>query len=109
MFADIDPKTFNISPDQIRKKTTSKTKAILYVDYAGQPCAIDEIKEVAEENSLKLIEDAAHAIGAEYSGKRVGTFADVTAFSFHPVKHITTGEGGAVTTDDDLLAELDSL
>jgi len=105
VFADIDPKTFNIDPEKIKEKITPKTKAILYVDYAGQPCRIDEIKEIAAEHDLSLIEDAAHALGAEYKGKRVGSFADVTEFSFHPVKHITTGEGGAVTTDNEELAE----
>ncbi len=105
VFADIDPKTFNIDPNQIREKISSKTRAILYVDYAGQPCNIDKIKEMAEKHDLHLIEDAAHAIGAEYKGKKIGSFADMTVFSFHPVKHITTGEGGAVTTDDDKLTE----
>ncbi|MDD2655144.1 MAG: UDP-4-amino-4,6-dideoxy-N-acetyl-beta-L-altrosamine transaminase [Candidatus ainarchaeum sp.] len=101
VFADIDPKTYNIDPAQIRKKITRKTKAIIYVDYAGQPCDIKEIKEIADEHDLSLIEDACHALGAEYGGKRVGSFADMTVFSFHPVKHITTGEGGAVATDDE--------
>lgn len=101
VFADIRPDTFNIDPDEIRKKITDKTKAILFVDYAGQPCDIDEIREIAQEHDLRLIEDAAHAIGAEYKGKKVGGLAEVTEFSFHPVKHITTGEGGAVTTNDD--------
>lgn len=105
VFADINPKTYNIDPEQIRKKITDKTKAILYVDYAGQPCDIDEIKEIAEDNNLHLIEDAAHAIGAEYKGQRIGSFADLTEFSFHPVKHITSGEGGAVTTNDEKLYE----
>jgi UDP-4-amino-4,6-dideoxy-N-acetyl-beta-L-altrosamine transaminase len=101
VFADIEPDSFNINPNEIEKKITSKTKGILYVDYAGQPCKIKELKEIAEKHELYLIEDAAHAIGAEYKGKKVGSFADVTEFSFHPVKHITTGEGGAITTDDD--------
>jgi len=101
VFADIKSDTFNIDPDDIRKKITDKTKAILYVDYAGQPCEIKEIKEIAEEYDLFLIEDACHALGAEYHGKKVGNFADVTVFSFHPVKHITTGEGGMVVTNDE--------
>ncbi len=101
IFVDIKPDTYNIDPQEITKRITDKTKAIIYVDYAGQPCDIDEIREIAEEHSLRLIEDAAHAIGAEYKGKRVGSFADMTVFSFHPVKHITTGEGGAVTTDNE--------
>ena len=105
IFADIDPKTYNISPEEIKKKITKKTKAIIYVDYAGQPCKIDEIKEIAEKHNLYLIEDAAHSLGAEYKGKKVGTFADLTTFSFHPVKLITTGEGGAVVTNNEKLAE----
>ena len=100
VFADIKPDTFNINPDEIRKKITDKTRAIIYVDYAGQPCDIDEIQEIADEYDLYLIEDACHALGAEYKGKKVGNFADITIFSFHPVKHITTGEGGMAVTNN---------
>jgi UDP-4-amino-4,6-dideoxy-N-acetyl-beta-L-altrosamine transaminase len=105
VFADIKKDTYNISPEQIRKKVTAETKAIIYVDFAGQPCDIKEIKEIAEDYDLYLIEDAAHALGAEYEGKKVGGFADITEFSFHPVKHITTGEGGMCATNDEELAE----
>jgi len=98
VFADIERRTRNIDPDGIRKKITSKTKAISYVDYAGHACEIDEIREIANEHDLLLIEDASHALGCEYKGKRVGGFADMTILSFHPVKLITTGEGGAVLT-----------
>ena len=101
VFADIKKETRNINPDEIREKITGKTKAIIYVDYAGQPCDIKEIKEIAEEYNLYLIEDASHAIGARYDGKKIGNFADMTVFSFHPVKHITTGEGGAVVTNNE--------
>lgn len=104
VFADIKRDTRNIDPDEIRRKITSRTKAIIYVDYAGHPCEIDEIKEIAEEHDLILIEDACHAFGASYHGKKIGTMADMTIFSFHPVKPITTGEGGAVVTDDPELA-----
>jgi len=100
VFADIKRDTRNIDPDEIRRKITSRTKAIIYVDYAGHPCDIGEIKEIAEEHDLILIEDACHAFGASYHGKKIGTMADMTIFSFHPVKPITTGEGGAVVTDD---------
>ncbi len=100
VFADICHDTFNIDPESIKRKITQKTGAIIYVDYAGQPCDIKAIKEIAEEFDLYLIEDACHAIGAEYEKKKVGTFADLTIFSFHPVKHITTGEGGAVVVED---------
>lgn len=105
IFADICSDTFNIDPEDIRRKITKNTKAIIYVDYAGQPCGIKEIKEIANEFDLYLIEDACHAIGAEYENKKVGNFADLTIFSFHPVKHITTGEGGAVITDNKELYE----
>ncbi|MBW2637739.1 MAG: UDP-4-amino-4,6-dideoxy-N-acetyl-beta-L-altrosamine transaminase [Deltaproteobacteria bacterium] len=105
VFADICSDTFNIDPEDIRRKITKDTKAIIYVDYAGQPCDIKAIREIADEFDLYLIEDASHAIGAEYEGKKVGNFADLTIFSFHPVKHITTGEGGAVVMDDDALYE----
>jgi len=105
VFADIKKDTYNIDPKEVAKKITDKTKAIIYVDYAGQPCDIDELKEIAEDNNLYLIEDAAHAIGAEYKGQRIGSFADLTEFSFHPVKHITSGEGGAVTTNDEKFYE----
>lgn len=103
VFADIQKDTFNINPDEIRKKITEKTKAIIYVDYAGHPCEIDEIREIAEDYELYLIEDACHALGAEYKGKKIGNFADISVFSFHPVKHITTGEGGMCVTDNEEL------
>ncbi|KAF5419520.1 MAG: dTDP-4-amino-4,6-dideoxygalactose transaminase [Candidatus Methanocomedens sp.] len=109
VFADICSDTFNIDPEDIRRKITKDTKAILYVDYAGQPCDIKAIQEIADEFDLYLIEDACHAIGAEYEGKNAGNFADLTIFSFHPVKHITTGEGGVVVTDDEGLYERLSL
>jgi UDP-4-amino-4,6-dideoxy-N-acetyl-beta-L-altrosamine transaminase len=105
VFADICSDTFNIDPEDIRRKITNNTKAIIYVDYAGQPCDIKAIRDIADEFDLYLIEDACHAIGAEYRGRKVGNFADLTIFSFHPVKHITTGEGGAVTTEDEGLYE----
>jgi UDP-4-amino-4,6-dideoxy-N-acetyl-beta-L-altrosamine transaminase len=106
VFADIDSKTYNISPDQIKKKITSKTKVIIPVDFAGQAVDIGTIKEIAERHKLFIIEDAAHAIGSNYAdGKPVGCChkSDMTVFSFHPVKTITTGEGGAITTNDDAI------
>lgn len=105
IFADIQRDTRNIDPEDIKRKITPKTRAISYVDYAGHPCDLIEIKEIAEEHNLYLIEDACHALGASYQGKRVGSFADLTVFSFHPVKPITTGEGGAVVTNNSELAE----
>lgn len=105
VFADIQMDTRNIDPEDIRHKITNKTKAIIYVDYAGHPCDIKEIKEIADENDLLLIEDACHALGASYFGEKVGNFADITVFSFHPVKPITTGEGGVAVTNNPDLAE----
>lgn len=105
VYADISQDTRNIDPDDIRKKITDKTKAILFVDYAGQPCHIDEIREICKERDLFMLEDACHALGAAYKGKKIGSISDMTIFSFHPVKLITTGEGGMVTTNDPDLAE----
>lgn len=105
VFADINPKTYNIDPEDIRRKITPKTKAIIPVHFTGQPCDLDAIHTIATEYGLIVIEDAAHALGAEYKGKKIGGLSDMTVFSFHPVKHITTGEGGTVTTNDEQLFE----
>ncbi|MDK2932830.1 MAG: perosamine synthetase [Clostridiales bacterium] len=105
VFADIDPATYNIHPDGIRKNITKKTKAIIPVHFTGQPCDMDEIIKIAKEYDLMVIEDGAHALGAEYKGKKIGNIGDMTTFSFHPVKHITTGEGGAITTNSKELYE----
>ena len=103
IFADIDPNTYNIDPSSIREKITDKTKAVVAVDFTGQAVQNKEIREICDEYGLFFIEDAAHAIGTKYSGKQVGSLADMTCFSFHPVKTITGGEGGAVTTNDEQL------
>ncbi|MCX6666442.1 MAG: aminotransferase class I/II-fold pyridoxal phosphate-dependent enzyme, partial [Euryarchaeota archaeon] len=100
-FADIQNDTYNIDPQKIKKMIAPKTKAIIPVDFAGQPCDIDEINDIAKKHDFIVIEDAAHALGAEYKGKKVGGLADLTVFSFHPVKHITTGEGGMVLTNNE--------
>lgn len=100
VFADVNPYTYNIDPTDIRRKITNKTKAIIAVHFTGQPCELDEIHQIAKEHNLLVIEDAAHALGAEYKGKKIGGISDLTTFSFHPVKHITTGEGGMITTND---------
>lgn len=105
VFVDIDPTTFNIDPSKIEEKITDKTKAILFVDYAGYPCDIKAIGKIADKYDLYLIEDAAHSLGAEYNNIKVGNLVDLTAFSFHPIKSITTGEGGAVTTNNRSLYE----
>lgn len=101
VFVDIEPTTFNIDADKITSVITPLTRAILYVDYAGQPCNFSRLREIAAEKNLLLIEDASHALGAEYRGKKVGSLAHLTTFSFHPVKNITTGEGGMITTNDE--------
>lgn len=103
VFADVKPDTYNIDPEDIRRKITEKTKAIIAVDYTGQPCELDEIREIAKEHNLLVIEDGAHALGADYKGKKIGSVSDMTTFSFHPVKHITTGEGGMIVTNDEKL------
>ncbi len=105
VFADIDENTLNIDPEEIRKKITDRTKAIVSVDFAGHPCEYEEILEIAKQNNLLVIEDACHALGGEYKGKRIGSFADMTILSFHPVKAITTGEGGMVLTNNKELYE----
>ena len=103
VFADIDSETYNIDPDSIRQKITRKTKAIIAVDFTGQAVANREIRKLCDEYNLVFIEDAAHAIGTGYDGIKVGALADMTCFSFHPVKTITGGEGGAITTNDEEL------
>ena len=100
VFADIDPDTYNIDPESIRAHITSKTKAVVAVDFTGQAVKNKEIREICNEYGLVFIEDAAHAIATKYNGKQVGSLADMTCFSFHPVKTITGGEGGAITTND---------
>ncbi len=101
VFADINPETYNISPESIRKCITDKTKAIVAVDFTGQAVELDEIRAICKEHNLILIEDAAHSIGTKYNGQPVGSIADMTCFSFHPVKTVTGGEGGAITTNDE--------
>lgn len=103
VFADIDPDTYNISPQQIEANLTPHTKAVVAVDFTGQAVPLSEIQEICKANQLLLIEDAAHSIGTRYCGRPVGGIADFTTFSFHPVKTVTGGEGGAVTTNDSQL------
>ena len=105
VFVDINPETYNISPEKIEKAITKKTKAIMPVDLYGLPADMQPIKEIAEKHGLLIIEDAAQAHGAKYKGKPPGAFADAACWSFYASKNITTGEGGMVTTNDDELAE----
>lgn len=100
VFADIENDTLNINPELVEGLITSKTKAIVAIDFSGHPADYDKILKIARKNNLLLIEDACHALGAEYKGKKIGGFADMTILSFHPVKHITTGEGGMVLTNN---------
>ncbi|MCM8832211.1 MAG: UDP-4-amino-4,6-dideoxy-N-acetyl-beta-L-altrosamine transaminase [Candidatus Omnitrophica bacterium] len=107
VFTDIQEDTVNIDPEEIKKKINKKTKAIIPVHFAGHPCDLEEIYKIAKENNLIVIEDACHALGAEYKGFKIGAckYSDMTVFSFHPVKSITTGEGGAVLTNREDLYE----
>lgn len=103
VFADVDPHTYNIDPASVRAHITDKTKAIVAVDFTGQAVRHEELRAICDEFGLVFIEDAAHAIATKYKGQQVGSLADLTCFSFHPVKTITGGEGGAVTTNDEAL------
>lgn len=105
VFADVSSDTLNTDPAQVEKKITPRTRAIIPVDYAGHPADLDSVMGAARKHDLIVIEDACHALGAEYKGSRVGSIADMTVFSFHPVKHVTTGEGGMVTTNNPEFAE----
>lgn len=105
VFADIQRDSFNIDPEKINEAITPKTKAIVPVHFAGQPCDMKEIQEIADDHDLVVIEDAAHAIGADYRGKKIGSLSDATCFSFYATKNMTTGEGGAITTDDQKIAD----
>jgi len=105
VFADVTSDTLNLDPEQVAQKISEKTRAILPVDYAGHPAELGPLLEIARRRGLLVIEDACHALGAEYKGKPVGSIADMTVFSFHPAKHITTGEGGMVATDNPQFAE----
>ncbi|NJE26418.1 DegT/DnrJ/EryC1/StrS family aminotransferase [Thermococcus sp. MV5] len=104
VFADIDPKTYNLDPNEVLEKITDKTKAIVVVHLYGQPADMKAFKEIAEDYKLYLIEDCAQAHGAEFEGQKVGTFGDIAAFSFYPTKNMTTGEGGMIITNDEELA-----
>ena len=103
VFADINSETYNIDPESIKNHITENTKAVVAVDFTGQAVEIEKIRKICDENNLIFIEDAAHSIATKYNGRRVGSLADMTTFSFHPVKTITGGEGGAILTNDDTL------
>ncbi len=99
VFADVDAATLLIDPNDVERRITPRTKAIIAVDYAGQPCDYHALREIADRHHLSVAADACHSLGASYRGRAVGSLADLSVFSFHPVKHITTGEGGMITTD----------
>jgi len=105
VFADVSVDTLNLDPEQVAEKITTKTRAILPVDYAGHPADLKPLMEIARRHGLIVIEDACHALGSAYGERSVGSIADMTVFSFHPVKHVTTGEGGMVSTDNSQFAE----
>ena len=105
VFADVDADTLLIDPASVESRITPRTRAIIAVDYTGQPCDYDALREISKKHQLALVADACHAAGATYRGQRVGSIADLNVFSFHPVKHLTTGEGGMVTTNDAALAD----
>jgi len=104
VFADVDEDTLLIDPADVETKITARTKAIIAVDYCGQPCDYDALRSIADRHHLGLVDDACHALGGRYKGRPVGSLADLNTFSFHPTKHITSGEGGMVTTNDSNLA-----
>ncbi len=105
VFADVDPNTLLIDPNKIEDLITSRTKAIIAVDFAGQPCDYDRLAEIANHHNLVMVDDACHALGGSYKHRPVGTLAELNTFSFHPVKNITTGEGGMITTESPELAK----
>lgn len=105
VFADINPETYNIDPADIERKITDKTKAVVAVDFTGQAVEIEAIRAICDKHNLVFIEDGAHSIGTNYNGAPVGGLADITTFSFHPVKTVTGGEGGAVLTNDEAIYE----
>lgn len=105
VFADINEHTLTIDPEDVKRKITPKTKAIIVVHYGGTPCAMDEIMVIAKENNLFVIEDCAHAAGSTYKGKKVGSLGDIGCFSFHAVKNIATGDAGMLTTNNKEVAE----
>lgn len=105
VFADINPRTYNIDPKKVKEKVTDATKAVVAVDFTGQAVEVDELLSLCKEKGIVLIEDGAHSIGTKYKGQGIGSVADMTTFSFHPVKTVTAGEGGAILTNSEELYE----
>jgi len=105
VFCEVDPTTLNVDVDDVKKRITSNTKAIIPVHYCGNACNMDSLLKIGRDRHILIVEDAAHAFGSSYKGKKIGSFGDVTCFSFDPIKNITCGEGGAVVLADDEIAE----
>src|SRR6266487_1578176 len=105
VFADVDPSTLLLDPAQVEAKITSRTKAIVAVDYTGLPCDYDALRSIADRARIAVVADACHALGGSYKGRLAGSLGDLNVFSMHPVKHITTGEGGMITTDNPAFAQ----
>ena len=105
VFADVDDRTYNIDPESVRSHITERTRAVIAVDYTGQSVDLKALRKICDEHHLLLITDSAHSMGTVYDGRPTGSIADMTTFSFHPIKTVTCGEGGAVTTNDDRLAQ----
>lgn len=105
VFCEVDPNTLNIDVEDVKQRITSKTKAIMPVHYCGNACDMDSLLNIGKEHNITIIEDAAHAFGSSYKGEKIGSFGDVTCFSFDPIKNITCGEGGAVVLSDDNITE----
>jgi len=106
VFCEINPNNLNIDISDIKRRITNKTKVIMPVHYCGQACDMDELMEIGKNHAIAIIEDAAHAFGSTYKGKKIGSFGDATCFSFDPIKNLTCGEGGAIALPDDAIAEL---
>jgi len=106
VFVDIEPETYNLDPDDLERKITKRTKAIMAVDIFGHPAEWDRILEIADKYNLKIIDDSCEALGAEYKGKKIGQFGDCACFAFYPNKQITTGEGGIIVTNNSSIAKL---
>lgn len=105
VFADVCSDNYNIDPESVKSKITDKTKAVVAVDFTGQAVQLDELLDICHSKGIKLVEDGAHSIGTTYKGRKIGSIADITTFSFHPVKTVTCGEGGAIMTNDDDIAK----
>jgi len=106
VFCEVYPDTFLMDVEDVKRKITDKTKAIIPVHYAGRPCDLDELLKLRERTGIRIIEDAAHAFGSEYKGRKIGSFGDITCFSFDSIKVITCGDGGAIVTNDDLVDDI---